>query len=286
MKRQTNWTESEKNQILKLVQENTLNSRINWKNISEQLIGRSALQCKMQYRNVLNQQAERVNFKWTPENEQKLEELLLKKSYEQIQQEHFSQLKISQLKWKHQQLKQQKEFKWNAENDLELEFLIYIFGTKWEFIQKFYPNAEVEEVQNKYRQIRSTMLLYYETTNKVQDTQLTFDQIFALQYGLNRIQLMKSQLKTYIKFLQKVFINDTFQIKQLMLAVQEENVINSREREKIAIQNLQLQQNWQNKTSQYIQRNIPSLLSIVRIIYGTNIIQYFQNLSFTHKQGG
>ncbi|CAL6083903.1 Myb-like_DNA-binding domain-containing protein [Hexamita inflata] len=94
------WSESEKQKLQVLVQQNIRNSRVDWIKISQQLQYRSCTQCKFQYRNVLHKELQRVNYKWTQEQLLKFHILAIDygNKWTYIQQNYFPELKPKQLR--------------------------------------------------------------------------------------------------------------------------------------------------------------------------------------------
>ncbi|CAL6054619.1 Myb-like_DNA-binding domain-containing protein [Hexamita inflata] len=123
--------------------------RIDWKQISMKIGNRTTLQCKLQYRNVLNKQRQKINYKWT------------------------------------------------AEEEIQLQLLGFMFGTKWNFIQQnYYPQLRPEQLQMKYHQINLRRLIYEEiTSNPDKYKILNQNQIQALKYALERIDIIRQKLQ-------------------------------------------------------------------------------------------
>ncbi|CAL5973967.1 Myb-like_DNA-binding domain-containing protein [Hexamita inflata] len=101
------WSLSEKQQLVELVKQYDSTSRINWQNISKYFENRSPQQCKLQYRNVLATQLNKVNFEWSEEEHVKFELLfcIYGNKWTFIQQNYFPYLKPEQLQLKYQLLK-------------------------------------------------------------------------------------------------------------------------------------------------------------------------------------
>ncbi|CAL6083887.1 Myb-like_DNA-binding domain-containing protein [Hexamita inflata] len=94
------WSESEKQKLQVLVQQNIRNSRVDWIKISQQLQYRSCTQCKFQYRNVLHKELQKVNYKWMQEQLLKFHILAIAygNKWTYIQQNYFPELKPKQLR--------------------------------------------------------------------------------------------------------------------------------------------------------------------------------------------
>ena len=73
MNSHSNWTTDEKDYLLSLVKNNTINNRISWTRISKQIRNRTANQCKTCFYLTLGQKnTESAKQKWTAEESSKL----------------------------------------------------------------------------------------------------------------------------------------------------------------------------------------------------------------------
>ncbi|CAL5979659.1 Myb-like_DNA-binding domain-containing protein [Hexamita inflata] len=100
------WSELEKQQLNELITQNTTNNRINWHKIASVLNNRTPVQCKLQYRNVLNKKREKVNVEWTEYQEVQLTVLTMMygTKWNFIQQNYYQKMKPEQLQLKHHQI--------------------------------------------------------------------------------------------------------------------------------------------------------------------------------------
>ncbi|CAL6012379.1 Myb-like_DNA-binding domain-containing protein [Hexamita inflata] len=120
------WSQQEKQILSKLVQANSHNSRVDWVNVASQLNCRTPIQCKLQYRHVLNKQPQRVNFEWSEEKEKELMMLIhvYGKKWKFLQQNYFPELNSEQLRLKfvscHKIHQQYEEMFESIENGQEL----------------------------------------------------------------------------------------------------------------------------------------------------------------------
>ncbi|CAL5991258.1 Myb-like_DNA-binding domain-containing protein [Hexamita inflata] len=104
----TPWSQDEKQQLLQLVKENSVNNRIEWNRISAQIKTRTAIQCKLQFRNVLRtEQNEKVNFEWSDEQIRQLMVCVYfyGQKWKYIKSKYFPFLDTEQLRLKHYQMK-------------------------------------------------------------------------------------------------------------------------------------------------------------------------------------
>ena len=96
---QRKWTNEDKQQLEQLVETYTINSRTNWEQVAAGMDGRSANQCKQQFRSVL-QLSRNVNHVWNDDETFELFIYILfyGKKWRFIQKNYFPQCTSDQLR--------------------------------------------------------------------------------------------------------------------------------------------------------------------------------------------
>ncbi|CAL6082017.1 Myb-like_DNA-binding domain-containing protein [Hexamita inflata] len=103
----TPWSWDEKQLLLQLIDQNQVNNRIDWNKISTLIKTRTAIQCKLQYRNVLRTENVKVNFEWSDEQIRQLMVCVYfyGQKWKYIKSKYFPFLDTEQLRLKHYQIR-------------------------------------------------------------------------------------------------------------------------------------------------------------------------------------
>ncbi|CAL6099290.1 Myb-like_DNA-binding domain-containing protein [Hexamita inflata] len=189
-RKQQSWTQTEKMQLNKIVEQVKQNNRVNWTSVAEQMCGRSPTQCRLQYRNV-NKDRSKVNVIWSTEMSHELMQLtsMYGKKWKFLQTNYFSDFTAEQLRLKSAQ-QQARRLKYKSiytkcENNLaldevELKFMNLALAGHQQIIAKF-EQVKVNELGQV--QIDPLQVIFY---NKLTEQNFIVEQEKKLRIMLEK----------------------------------------------------------------------------------------------------